>query len=289
MPELPEVEVTRLGFADRIAGARIEAVRVGKPLRWALAVEPGALVGPHGARRAPARQVPAGRPGCRPAADASGHVGQPALRHRLASARAARPLRPGDQPRHAAPQRSAALRRRGLCAGRGAPLALKLLGGLGMEPLGEGFDLDAFHAGLRRRRAPIKQVLLAGDVVVGVGNIYASEALSLPASGRRCPPRASAGRAPRACMRRCARSWREPSSAAAARLRDFSNIDGQSGYFQLEATVYGRAGEPCRVCATPIRQLRQGQRSTYLLPKLSKVLKGRRPLAPRRRRRCYIL
>lgn len=60
-----------------------------------------------------------------------------------------------------------------------APWAIKLLGGLGMEPLGDGFDLDAFHAGLRKRKAAVKQVLLAGDVVVGVGNIYASEALFL--------------------------------------------------------------------------------------------------------------
>ena len=53
-------------------------------------------------------------------------------------------------------------------------------------------------------------------------------------------------------------------------LRDFSNVDGQNGYFQLEATVYGRAGEPCRVCSTPIRLLKQGQRSTYYCPHCQK-------------------
>ena len=58
-----------------------------------------------------------------------------------------------------------------------APAAAKLLGRLGVEPLGTGFALDAFHAGLKRRKAPVTQVLLAGDLVVGVGNIYASEAL----------------------------------------------------------------------------------------------------------------
>ena len=121
--------------------------------------------------------------------------------------------------------------------------------------------------GLQRRQAPIKQVLLAGDVVVGVGNIYASEALFL----RRHPPDAG-GRAHQPAARgapartRCARSWRGRVERGGSTLRDFSNVDGQSGYFQLEAMVYGRAGEPCRVCATPIRPDPAGPALHLFLP-----------------------
>jgi formamidopyrimidine-DNA glycosylase len=105
---------------------------------------------------------------------------------------------------------------------------------------------------------------------VGVGNIYASEALFL--AGIR--PTMSASRISRPRAARLHAAVREILARAVERggstLRDFSNIDGQSGYFQLEATVYGRAGEPCRVCATLVRQMRQGQRSTYFCPKCQK-------------------
>jgi len=144
-----------------------------------------------------------------------------------------------------------------------APLAVKLLGGLGMEPLDDSFDFEVFHAGLRKRRAPIKQVLLTGDVVVGVGNIYASEALFL--SGIR--PTVAASRISRPRALRLHAVIRDLLARAVERggttLRDFSNIDGQQGHFQLDTTVYGRQGEPCRVCGAPIRQMRQGQRSTF--------------------------
>jgi formamidopyrimidine-DNA glycosylase len=143
------------------------------------------------------------------------------------------------------------------------PVAVKLLGGLGMEPLGEAFSLDAFHAGLKRRNTAIKQVLLAGDVVVGVGNIYASEALFM--AGIR--PTLSAAKISRPRAARLHAAIREVLARAVQQggstLRDFSNAWGETGYFQLEAKVYDRAGQPCRICASPIRMLRQGQRSTY--------------------------
>jgi formamidopyrimidine-DNA glycosylase len=152
-----------------------------------------------------------------------------------------------------------------------APEAVKLLGRLGVEPLSEGFLLDAFHAGLKRRKAPVKQVLLAGDVVVGVGNIYASEALFM--AGIR--PTLSAARISRPRAARLFEAVREVLALAVRKggstLRDFSNTEGQSGYFQLEATVYGRQGQPCRVCGTPIRQIRQGQRATFFCPSCQKA------------------
>ena len=135
-----------------------------------------------------------------------------------------------------------------------------------MEPLTEHFDLDAFHAGLKKRSAPIKQVLLSGDLVVGVGNIYASEALFL--AGIR--PTLAARRISRPRAARLQAAIREVLAKAVAKggstLRDFSNAWGESGYFQLEAMVYDREGQPCRVCGTPIRMIRQGARATYFCP-----------------------
>lgn len=266
MPELPEVEVTRRGFADRIVDARIEAVRVGKPLRWALGVAPERLVGRtvRGVRRrgkyllvdldAGLLLLHLGMSGSLrfdavlPSPGAHDHFD-------LVTSRGV--LRLND------PRRFGAVVH---VDDEASPLAIKLLGGLGMEPLDDGFDFEAFHAGLRQRRAAIKQVLLAGDVVVGVGNIYASEALFL--AGIR--PSVAASRISRPRALRLHAAVRDILARAVERggstLRDFSNVDGQSGYFQLDATVYGRAGEPCRVCATPIRQIRQGQRSTYFCP-----------------------
>jgi formamidopyrimidine-DNA glycosylase len=154
--------------------------------------------------------------------------------------------------------------------GEDSAQAAKLLGRLGVEPLTEAFDLEAFHAGLKRRHAPVKQVLLAGDLVVGVGNIYASEALFL--SGIRPTLRASRISRPRAEKLRAA--VRDVLARAVAKggstLRDFSNADGQAGYFQLEAMVYDRAGLPCRVCGTPVKSIRQGQRATYFCPNCQK-------------------
>ncbi|WP_225781104.1 bifunctional DNA-formamidopyrimidine glycosylase/DNA-(apurinic or apyrimidinic site) lyase [Xenophilus sp. Marseille-Q4582] len=266
MPELPEVEVTRRGFADRIAGAQVLAVRLGKPLRWALSVAPDELVG---------RQVlGVRRRGKYLLIDLNEgllllHLGMsgslrfdpelpPAGAHdHFDLLTSAGTLRLHDPRRFGAvvyvPHEDCALAR-------------KLLGHLGMEPLGAHFDLDAFHAGLRRRRAPVKQVLLAGDVVVGVGNIYASEALFL--AGIR--PTTVASRISRPRAARLHAAVRDVLGRAVARggstLRDFSGVDGQGGYFQLEAMVYGRAGQPCRICSTSVRILRQGQRSTFFCP-----------------------
>jgi formamidopyrimidine-DNA glycosylase len=271
MPELPEVEVTRLGFADRIAGARIHAVRMGKPLRWPLGLDPSLLVG---------RTVTAvrrrgkyllldldrgllllhlgmsGSLGFRPSLPAPGTHDH----FDLVTSRGS--LRLND------PRRFGAVV---YADSESAPVAAKLLGGLGVEPLGGDFLVDAFHAGLKRRKAPVKQVLLAGDLVVGVGNIYASEALFM--AGIR--PTLSATRISRPRAVRLLEAVREVLTRAVRKggstLRDFSNIEGQAGYFQLEAMVYDRKGLPCRVCGTPIRQIRQGQRATYFCPHCQKA------------------
>ena len=262
MPELPEVEVTRQSFAEHIAGAEILSAHMGKPLRWALGCDPDDLAGRTvlGVRRRGKYLllVHLGMSGslrfasAQPAPGAHDHFD-------LVTSRGT--LRLND------PRRFGAVV---YAESETAPNAVKLLGRLGMEPLGEAFDPQAFIDGLRARQSPIKQVLLAGEVVVGVGNIYASEALFM-AGIRHTVPAASLSK-PRIMKLHAA--VREVLARAVVKggstLRDFSNAQGQSGYFQLEAMVYDRHGEPCRVCATPIQQLRQGQRSTYFCPRCQK-------------------
>ena len=150
------------------------------------------------------------------------------------------------------------------------PVAQKLLGKLGMEPLEAEFDAKLFHQGLAQRKAPIKQVLLAGEVVVGVGNIYASEVLFL--AGIR--PTTPAARLSRPRAARLHQAIRDVLARAVQRggstLRDFSNAQGEAGHFQLDAMVYAREGQGCKVCGTPIRALRQGQRSTFFCAQCQK-------------------
>jgi formamidopyrimidine-DNA glycosylase len=138
-----------------------------------------------------------------------------------------------------------------------------LLRGLGVEPLGEGFSGALLHRETRKRSAPIKQVLLAGDIVVGVGNIYACESLFRAGIN----PKTAASRISRARYDKLAEAIRDILAAAIVQggstLRDFIAVNGQSGYFQQTYFVYDRAGVPCRNCGTPVRQIKQGQRSTF--------------------------
>ncbi|MEZ5742112.1 MAG: bifunctional DNA-formamidopyrimidine glycosylase/DNA-(apurinic or apyrimidinic site) lyase [Burkholderiaceae bacterium] len=138
-----------------------------------------------------------------------------------------------------------------------------LLAGLGVEPLGSDFTAAQLHHGTRGRRVSIKQLLLSGKVVVGVGNIYASE--SLHRAGIR--PGTIAARLGLARCARLVEAIRETLADALAQggttLRDFGGADGAGGYFQLSCRVYGREGEPCVTCATPIRREVTQGRATY--------------------------
>ncbi|WP_296444744.1 bifunctional DNA-formamidopyrimidine glycosylase/DNA-(apurinic or apyrimidinic site) lyase [Rhodoferax sp. UBA5149] len=263
MPELPEVEVTRLSFANAIAGAKVLSVRMGKALRWPLGCSVDQLAG---------RSVLAvRRRGKYLLIDLDRgllllHLG---MSGSLSFARQRAPAGTHDHFEMVTTHGTLKLndpRRFGAVVyadSQDAPEARKLLGKLGMEPLSTDFDVTQFHAGLKRRKAAVKQVLLAGDVVVGVGNIYASEALFM--AGIR--PTLSATRLSRARVARLHAAIQDVLARAVAKggstLRDFSSASGEAGYFQLDAMVYGRAGQPCRVCGTPIKSLRQGQRSTF--------------------------
>lgn len=154
---------------------------------------------------------------------------------------------------------------------QGPVLASRHFRKLGAEPFSADFDVARggrlLHRLSRGRAVSIKQFLLAGEAVVGVGNIYASESLFRA----RIHPRAAAGRISLERYVRLAESIRETLAAAIAKggstLRDFVGADGAAGYFQLDYFAYDRAGRPCRVCATPIRAIRQGQRSTFYCPR----------------------
>ena len=266
MPELPEVEVTRRSFVHAITGARVLTAGLGKPLRWPLGCLTDQLVNRlvctvgrrgkyllieldqglllvHLGMSGSLRFAPE-----LPAAGVHDHF-------ELVTTQGT--LRLTDPRRFGAVVYVESLT---------DPMAHKLLGQLGMEPLSDSFDLAQFQAGLKKRETAIKQVLLAGDLVVGVGNIYASEALFL--AGIR--PTCSAATLSRPRSARLHAAIREVLARAVEQggssLRDFSSANGQAGYFQLEAMVYGRVDLPCRVCGTPIRMIRQGQRSTFYCP-----------------------
>lgn len=270
MPELPEVEVTRLSFADRIASAQIQSVQMGKPLRWPLGCAPEALHGQQvlGVRRRGKYLlldlskglllVHLGMSG----SISFGH-GLPATgKHdhfemltSLGTLRLHDPRRFGSVV---------------FALNEKDPVARKLLARLGVEPLTEAFDATAFHAALKHKKAAIKQVLLAGELVVGVGNIYASEALFLSS----IRPTTSAAKLSWPRSAKLHGAIRQVLAQAVAKggstLKNFSNADGQTGYFQLEAMVYDRTGLPCRICGSPIKSLRQGQRSTFYCAKCQK-------------------
>jgi formamidopyrimidine-DNA glycosylase len=139
----------------------------------------------------------------------------------------------------------------------------KLLSNLGPEPLGVEFDGEYLWQTSRGRRISIKQFVMNAAVVVGVGNIYASE--SLFRAG--IHPKRRADRVSRARMELLARAIKDvlqtAIDAGGTTLRDFYHSDGEPGYFQQELTVYGRQGEPCRRCASPVSSCVQGQRSTF--------------------------
>ncbi|MGB7991203.1 MAG: bifunctional DNA-formamidopyrimidine glycosylase/DNA-(apurinic or apyrimidinic site) lyase [Candidatus Methylophosphatis roskildensis] len=145
-----------------------------------------------------------------------------------------------------------------------------LLAALGVEPLGDAFSADWLFQATRGRRCAIKLLLMDSHVVVGIGNIYASE--SLFRAGIR--PRTAACRLRRIQCARLVAAVRDTLTDALAAggstLRDFHSAEGQSGCFQQQYFVYDRAGTACRVCDSPIRGLRLGQRSTYYCPRCQK-------------------
>jgi formamidopyrimidine-DNA glycosylase len=269
MPELPEVEVTRLSFASRIEGAQIRTVQMGKALRWPLGIDPDELQGrvvvavrrrgkyllmDMAATAGQAHGILLVHLGMSGSLSFNRVAGEPGKHDHFSMTTTRGVLRLND------PRRFGAVV---YACSENDSIARKLLGDLGVEPLSDDFEAKAFHRALQQRTTAIKQVLLAGDIVVGVGNIYCSEALFM--AGIRPTVRACNISAPRAA--KLHQAIREVLQAAVnqggSTLRDFTSAEGKTGYFQLQAMVYGRAGEACRVCTSSIKLMRQGQRSTF--------------------------
>jgi formamidopyrimidine-DNA glycosylase len=284
MPELPEVEVTRRGLLPHIGGRRIVGVTVRHHgLRWPVdAALPALLIG-RTVTRVERRgkylllecTAPDAANGKHNDSDSGWlliHLGMTGTLRVLTE-----PAAPGAHDHVdldlTAPDGSHVTlrfrdpRRFGAVVWHAASEATlqahPLLSRLGIEPFDPAFDGGWLHRHTRGRSAAIKQVLLAGDIVVGVGNIYASESLFRA----RIRPTTPAGRIGLARYDILAAAIRDTLAQAIERggstLRDFVGSDGASGYFQLECFVYDRAGLPCRVCGAPVRQLVQGQRSTF--------------------------
>ena len=266
MPELPEVEVTRQSFADRIHGARIHAVRLGKPLRWPLGCAPESLVSQAvGAvtRRGKYLWLALDRGGLLMHLGMSGSLAfdmahtTPGPHDHFDLVTAHGTLRLTDPRRFGAVVWSPAI---------DSGAAAKLLASLGLEPFDPAFTGAHLHAALAGKRVAIKQALLGGAIVVGAGNIYACEALFEAG----IDPRTRSDRVSRARCVRLAAAVRDTLARAlelgGSTLRDFRDAHGMAGAFQLQAHVYGRAGQPCGRCGGNVRRIVQSQRATFFCP-----------------------
>ena len=262
MPELPEVEVTRRGIAPHVVGRRIVAIKVREPrLRWRVPRAIGALAGR--AVRAVKRRAKYLLLDC-----GDGHLivhlgmsgslrlvaagAKPGKHDHLDISFGERVLRLRDPRRFGA-----------VLWTEQPPEAHRLIRHLGVEPLSRRFDARRLHALTRQHRTSIKQFLMDGRRIVGVGNIYASESLFLAGIHPRT-------RARRLSLERCARlvasikqTLRAAIRAGGSTLRDFVGGDGARGHYQTRYWVYGRNGQACRRCAAPVRRIVQGQRATY--------------------------
>jgi formamidopyrimidine-DNA glycosylase len=262
VPELPEVETTRRGLAPHVTGRLVESLVVREPrLRWPVPVDLGS-------------QLVGGRVDAldRRAKYLLFGTARGSLMVHLGMSGSLRVVPPELAPRthdHIDICLEGGLvlryndpRRFGSFHWLPAGASHVLLDSLGPEPLGDNFDGDYLYRRSRGRRSAVKPFIMDGQVVVGVGNIYASEALFLAGIS----PRRAAGRISRARYAILAIRIRDVLSAAIAQggttLRDFVGGDGKPGYFAQQLWVYGRGGEPCKRCGEPLRDLRLGQRSS---------------------------
>jgi len=266
MPELPEVETTRLGLLPHLQGRTLSRIVVRNPhLRWPVPDDLEAHLAGHALRQLTRRGkyllFDFG------AATQIVHLGMSGSLRFVGS----------DEPAalhdhvdwmfdDGTALRLRAPRRFGAVLWTGDASRHPLLAHLGPEPLTPDFDAAYLHAQCQRRKAAIKQVIMDAQVVVGVGNIYASE--SLFHAGIR--PTTAARRLSRPACARLAAAIRQVLTAAIAAggssLRDYVHSSGELGYFQLQTRVYDREGLPCKTCATPIRRIVQGTRASFYCP-----------------------
>jgi formamidopyrimidine-DNA glycosylase len=264
VPELPEVETTRRGIAPHVIGRRITAVTVRNPrLRYPVTGRLASLL--------TGREVAAverrGKYLWLSCGDGALilHLG---MSGSLCVVPDARPVRKHDHVdihfergqclRLHDPRRFSMV-----VWTSGDPLHHPLLRDIGVEPLDAGLDGDYLYRCSRGRRVSVKQFIMDGRIVAGVGNIYANEALFTAGIA----PQRSAGRVSQQRYAHLAEAIRrvltEAITQGGTTLRDFYHGDGQPGYFQHRLSVYQRHGAPCRHCGRPIHMQRQGQRSSF--------------------------
>ncbi|MCC5812349.1 MAG: bifunctional DNA-formamidopyrimidine glycosylase/DNA-(apurinic or apyrimidinic site) lyase [Ectothiorhodospiraceae bacterium] len=264
MPELPEVETTRRGVAPHVVGQVVSRLVVrDRRLRWPVQQGLEDIVGGQAVlavdRRAKYLLFRMERGSLMLHLGMSGSLrvllepAPPRLHDHLELI-----LSSGASLRYTDPRRFGSLH---WLPGESA--SHPLLCRLGPEPLAEQFQGDYLHSLGRGRRSSVKSFIMDASVVVGVGNIYACEALHVAG----IHPARAAGRIGRERYQRLAVAIRavleQAIAAGGTTLRDFVGAGGQPGYFSQALRVYGRAGEPCLRCAAPVRVQRLAQRSTY--------------------------
>lgn len=281
MPELPEVETTRRGVAPWLEGRRVEQLYIREPrLRWpvpeGLAEQVQNLHISSLQRRAKYllmplidRHNPESHQGLIWHLGMSGSLRlvlpeEPWKKHDHLE------LRPGQLPEDKEPPRVLRYhdpRRFGfLLYYTGDPLLHPRLEKLGPEPLSKEFTAQALYQRSRNRKLPIKAFIMDNAQVVGVGNIYATEALFRAG----IDPRRAAGKVSLARYQQLVALIKEILAAAIAQggttLRDFVGGDGKPGYFAQQLDAYGRSGQPCRKCASPLKEVKIAQRASVFCP-----------------------
>lgn len=267
MPELPEVETTRRGIAPHIEGQQVTQVivRQGK-LRWPVSPEittqlPGQIIN-NVKRRAKYLLI---------------ETDLGTLIIHLGMSGSLRVIDPSIEPeKH---EHIDIIFNNGLCLRYKDPRRFgsflwsslpvhqhKLIQHLGPEPLSDAFDIDDFYAKAKNKKTPIKSFIMDGQVVVGVGNIYASEALFR--SG--IHPKRAASNISKARLTKLLSAIKvilaQAIEQGGTTLKDFVNSEGKPGYFQQTLNVYGRSKQACSICETPIKQVVIAQRSTFYCP-----------------------
>jgi formamidopyrimidine-DNA glycosylase len=271
MPELPEVETTRLGLLPIVTGKRIVAVTVrDRRLRWPIPGDFERMLNGRAIRDISRRgkyllwDCRAGRE--------RGYL----LTH-LGMSGSLRILKTKEPPgrhdhvdlaitggtiiRYTDPRRFGAM-----LWIHGAAASHPLIDVLGPEPLEPQFNGEYLFRASRGRSVSVKEFIMNGHVVVGVGNIYASESLFRAGINPRRPAGRISARHYDALAAAIKFTLAAAIRAGGSSLRNYVQADGELGYFQVNAFVYDRAGLPCRRCDTPIKSLRQGQRSTFFCP-----------------------
>jgi formamidopyrimidine-DNA glycosylase len=266
VPELPEVEVTRRSVGPHLEGSVIRSARLGKPLRWPLGCCPSSLVGRKvlGVSRRGKYLILKLSQG-----NLLVHLG---MSGRLLMCSHETPDGPHDHfelitstacVRLRDPRRfGAVVFSDNLTHGPAA----KLIGKLGVEPLSEEFTAQVLESACSRTRVSIKQLLLSGGVVAGIGNIYACEALYLAGISPDAPANGLKFQALERLRDAIQLLLNRSIGMGGSSLKDFLDAAGKKGGYQDMALVYGRSGRACQACGSAIKRFSQNQRATYHCP-----------------------